>query len=76
MKQSKCKICGKYEVRQKEVKSVKIFDDVEVAVFHMWKWCRLKNNWCSYVAGNCGAVVEKTEKNLKGETNEMLNENE
>ena len=29
MKQSKCKICGKYEVRQKEVKSVKIFNDVE-----------------------------------------------
>ena len=76
MKQSKCKICGKYEVHQKEVKSVKIFDDVEVAVFHMWKWCRLKNNWCRCVAGNCGVVVEKTEKNLKGETNEMLNENE
>lgn len=76
MKQSKCKICGKYEVRQKEVKSIKIFDDVEVAVFHTWKWCRLKNNWCRCVAGNCGVVVEKTEKNLKGETNEMLNENE
>ena len=46
MKQSKCKICGKYEVHQKEVKSIKIFDDVEVAAFHMWKWCRSRNNSC------------------------------
>ena len=43
---NKCKTCGKYETRQKEVKSVKIFDDVEVAAFHIWKWCKLHNNWC------------------------------
>lgn len=63
---NKCKFCGKYEVRQKEVKIVKIFDYVEVAAFHMWKWCKLKNNWCKNIAGNCGEVVqEKEEKKLE-----------
>ncbi len=71
MKQSKCKICGKYEVRQKEIKEAEIFD-IKVAEFHMWKWCKLKNNWCRCVAGNCGTVIQKTEKNLEGETNEIL----
>lgn len=71
MRQSKCKICGKYEVRQKAIKEAEIFD-IKVAEFHMWKWCKLKNNWCRCVAGNCGEVVQKTEKNLEGETNEIL----
>ena len=63
---NKCKTCGNYEIRQKEVKSIKIFDDVEVAAFHMWKWCKLHNNWCRNVAGNCGEVVsQKKEKKLE-----------
>lgn len=63
---NKCKTCGKYEIRQKEVKSMKIFDDVEVAAFHMWKWCKLHNNWCRNVAGNCGEVVsQKKERKLE-----------
>lgn len=62
---NKCKFCGRYEVRQKEVKIVKIFDDVEVAAFHMWKWCKVHNNWCKSIAGNCGEVVREKEKKLE-----------
>lgn len=71
MKKSKCKICGKYEIRNKVVKETENFD-IKIAEFHQWKWCKFKNNWCRCVAGNCGEVIEKTENKIEGETNEIL----
>lgn len=65
MNKNKCKTCGKYEIRQKEVKIIKIFEDVEVAAFHIWKWCKIHNNWCRCVAGKCGEVVSGKEKKLE-----------
>ena len=74
MKQAKCKICGKYSMKEKEVgkKKLAISDDVEIPVFHFWKWCKLNNNWCRNIAGNCGAVVQKAEKKLEGEMNKII----
>lgn len=60
---TKCKQCGKYETRQKEIKTVKILGEIEVSRFSIWKWCNLKNNWCRNVAGKCEFVtVEKENK--------------
>ena len=74
MKQAKCKLCGKYSMKEKEVgkKKLVISDDVEIPVFHFWKWCRLNNNWCRNIAGNCDEIVRAPEKKLEGETNEIL----
>lgn len=70
----KCKFCGKYEMKEKEIgkKKLNISDEIEIPVFHLWKYCRLKNNWCRNIAGNCGEVVKKVEKKLEGETNEII----
>lgn len=74
----KCKFCGKYEMRQKEVKKTKckiledVYPEVEIPVLHMWKWCKLHNNWCKFVAGNCGEIVKKVEKKVEGDTNEIV----
>lgn len=74
MKKTKCKLCGKYEVKEKEVglKKLNVSDEIEIPVFHYWKFCKLKNNWCRNVAGNCGEVVEKIENKFEGETNEIF----
>jgi hypothetical protein len=74
MKQTKCKACGRYETREKQIglKKLNVAEDIEIPVFHFWKWCKLNNNWCRNVAGNCGAVIKKAEEKLEGETNEIL----
>lgn len=74
MKQAKCKLCGRYEMREKEIgmKKLDISDDIEIPIFHHWKWCRTNNNWCRNIAGNCGAVIQKPEKKIEGEVNEVL----
>lgn len=78
MKQAKCKICGRYSMKEKEIgkKKLEISDDIEIPVFHFWKWCKINNNWCRNVAGGCGAVIQKAEKKLEGEANEILNADE
>lgn len=59
-KRLKCKLCGKYQIKQKEIGTAVILEDIEVSQFHLWKWCNLKNNWCRNVAGKCDFVpVEK-----------------
>ena len=74
MRKSKCKLCGRYEIREKEIgkKKLSIDSEIEIPIFHYWKWCKLNNNWCRNVAGNCGEIVKTPEKKLEGETNEML----
>lgn len=72
MKNGKCKLCGKYEMREKEVGKFIMQDDIELPVFRHWKWCHLNNNWCRNIAGNCGEIVKTPEKKLEGETNEIL----
>lgn len=72
MQIGKCKLCGKYETRQKEVSTETILDEIEISLFRMWKWCKLHNNWCRNIAGNCGEVIGKAEKKLEGETNEII----
>ena len=61
-------------MKEKEIgkKKLNISDEIEIPVFHLWKYCRLKNNWCRNIAGNCGEVVKKVEKKLEGETNEII----
>ena len=67
----KCKLCGKYEGREKEVKMrnskyiSETFGDFKIPVIHYWKWCNVKNNWCKNVAGSCGEIVVKKEKKLE-----------
>ena len=70
----KCKTCGKYEMREKEIgmKKLNISDDIEIPIFHYWKWCKLNNNWCRNIAGNCGQIIQKPEKEIAGEINEVL----
>lgn len=72
----KCKICGKYETREKEVgkKKLNISDEIEIPIFHFWKWCSLNNNWCRNVAGTCGMLIKKAEKKIEGETNKIIEE--
>ena len=74
---SKCKICKNYEGREKEVgkRKLEISSDIEVPIFHFWKWCKLKNNWCKNVAGSCGAVVKgyKNKSALESEENVVDN---
>ena len=74
MKKTKCKLCVKYEVKEKEVglKKLNVSDEIEIPVFHYWKFCKLKNNWCRNVAGNCGTVIDKNENKLEGEINEVF----
>ena len=74
MKKAKCKLCGRYESREKEIakKKLSVDDEIEIPIFHYWKWCKLNNNWCRNVAGSCGEIVIKPEKKLEGETNEIL----
>ena len=74
MKQAKCKYCGKYECREKEIgkKKLNISDEIEIPIFHYWKWCKLNNNWCRNVAGSCSEIVKKPEKKIEGEVNEVL----
>lgn len=74
MRKSKCKLCGRYETREKEIgkKKLSVDSEIEIPIFHYWKWCKLNNNWCRNVAGNCGEIVKMPEKKLEGETNEML----
>ena len=78
MKKPKCKICGRYEMRNKETgkRQLEISDEIEIPIFRLWKWCKLKNNWCRNVAGNCGAVIQKEENKFEGAKNEMFNEDE
>lgn len=74
----KCKPCGRYEIREREVGKV---GEAEIPIFHYWKWCKYGNNWCRYVAGKCDKfTVKKPEEGLilnlksynmvEGETNE------
>lgn len=71
---TKCKLCGRYETREKEIAKKKLSADneIEIPIFHYWKWCKLNNNWCRNVAGSCGEIVREPEKKLEGETNEIL----
>jgi len=69
---NKCKTCGKYESRVKEVKKAKcrqffsdLQEDLIFPVMHYWKWCKIHNNWCRNIAGNCGEVVQEKEKKLE-----------
>lgn len=80
MKKEKCKLCGKYEGRMKEVKIRKSenkllmekFFCVDVPVIHYWKWCTVKNNWCKNVAGSCGEILVKEEKKLELENKQAF----
>lgn len=76
---NKCKFCGRYESRAKEIKMTKskyiseIYGDFKIPVMHYWKWCKVHNNWCKSIAGNCGEVVqEKEEKKLELENKQGL----
>lgn len=57
MKKLKCKFCDNCEIRFKEKESKTIFD-IEVSFFTQWKWCRIYNNWCRYIAGKCSKRIE------------------
>lgn len=78
MKKAKCKLCGKYEMKEKEVGKLKskllseLSPGLEIPCFRQWKWCRLNNNWCRNVAGSCGEIITKPEKKMEGEANEIL----
>ena len=61
MKISKCESCGDYEVRNKIIKIDSVFG-IEVALFHEWKWCKRKNNWCKNSASHCGEINFKENK--------------
>lgn len=68
MKKLKCKICGKYEGRAKEIKITKskyiseIYGDFKIPVIRYWKWCKIHNNWCRNIAGKCGEFISEKEK--------------
>lgn len=78
MKKNKCKLCGKYEGRVREVKTTKckqlseLCEYLEIPVMHYWKWCKIHNNWCRCVAGKCGEVVSGKEKKLDLENKQGL----
>ena len=53
----KCRFCDNCEIRVKEKESIIIFDTL-IPSFGYWKWCRLHNNWCRHIAGNCEIIVK------------------
>lgn len=75
MRAGKCKICGKYEIREKEMEKKSLlsdlYPDLKIPVIRHWKWCKLNNNWCRNVAGNCGEIINKSENKLEGDVNEI-----
>lgn len=68
MKKNKCKLCGKYECRAREIKMTKckqlseLCEGLEIPIFRLWKWCKMNNNWCRNIAGKCGEVISEKEK--------------
>jgi hypothetical protein len=70
----KCKFCGKYEGREKEIgrKKLNVSDEIEIPIFHYWKWCKKHNNWCRNVAGSCGEIVRKAENKIEVQANEIF----
>ena len=57
MNKGKCKFCDSCEIRFKEKESKTVFD-IDFTFFAQWKWCRLHNNWCRYIAGKCNQKLE------------------
>lgn len=61
-KMTKCKSCGKYEIKCKPIKIKKdkpnLFPELinSFQKVSEWKWCTLKNNWCRYVANHCDYI--------------------
>ena len=58
---SKCKCCGNYELRLKLFENKQCdnnFPELDLYFCRAadWKWCKLKNNWCRYVASRCDFV--------------------
>lgn len=77
MKKEKCRLCGKYEIREKEVGEKKCHGryEIKIPVFHFWKWCTLKNNWCRHISGNCDAII-KPQNKIVGNNRGLLQEEE
>lgn len=71
MKKNKCNVCGNYEIREKEIGKIKpkiiadVYPDIEIPLFYHWKWCKLHNNWCRNIAGNCDVVIIENNYNKK-----------
>lgn len=72
----KCSICGKYETKSIPSKNFTILDGIEVSYFRMWKWCKIHNNWCRSIAGNCEQVVLEKKENKVGFDFKMIMEDE
>ena len=76
---TKCKSCGKYEIKYKPIKSKKdnlnLFPELnnKLQKVSEWKWCTLKNNWCRYVANYCDYIPANKKQQLKKE-NKLLQE--
>ena len=76
---TKCKACGKYEIKYKTKKHKKeqfnLFPELNSKLQQVseWKWCIVKNNWCRYVANHCDYVSIKKQQQLKKE-NKLLQE--
>jgi len=74
----KCNICGKYETKPKSIpsKNFTILDGIEVSYFRIWKWCKVHNNWCRNIAGNCEQIVLEKKENKMGSDFKMIMEDE
>ena len=59
-KMTKCRSCGKYEIKYKAVgnHNKPVFPELDEFIYRSapWKWCILKNNWCRYVANHCDYI--------------------
>lgn len=77
-KSIKCEACGNYEIKLKLFENKKCsnkFPELDLYFCRAadWKWCKLKNNWCRYVASHCDFIsVEPAANKPKLKPEELI----
>ena len=71
---TKCRSCGKYEIRKKEIGTTILENhfDIELIKCSEWKWCLMKNNWCRNVSAHCEYIIPIEHQQIKLKENKLL----